>query len=328
MTGKILIWLLATIFLATASFAHAQQPTKVSRIGLLHAGTPESPSRRIEALRQDLRELGYVEGKHIIIEYRFAEGKADRLPDLAAELVRLKVEVIVTSGGPASQAAKKATTMIPIVMAGVGDPVRLGLVESLARPGGNITGITDLGPELIGKRLEVLKEAVPRVSRVAFLLNAAAGSRQIMLTEAEAAAQNLGVKLQAIEVQGPNPDFDDAFRAAANERVGAVITSPDPFIASHRKQVLELLAKRRLPTMHPTAAWTEAGGLMSYGTDFPDLYRRAATYVDKILKGTKPADLPVQRPTKFEFIINLKTAKQIGLTIPSNVLARADRVIR
>lgn len=264
------IWLAAIVFLATASFAHAQQPTKVSRIGLLYAGTPESPARRLEAFRQNLHDLGYVEGKNIIFEHRFADGKPDRLFDLAAELVRLKVEAIVTSGGPASQAAKKATTIIPIVMAGVGDPVRLGLVESLARPAGNITGFTDLGPELIGKRLEVLKEAVPRVSRIVFLLNVAAGSRQIMLTEAEAAAQNLGFKLQAIEVQGPNPDFDDAFRAASNERVGAVITSPDPFIASHRQRVLELLAERRLPTMHPNASWTDGGGLMSYGTDFPD----------------------------------------------------------
>ena len=320
---------MGSLLLAFVQMAGAEQAPRVFRIGLLFAGSTDSPSRYyLEAFRHDLSERGYVDGKNIFFEYRFAEGKAERLQVLAAELVGLKVDLIVTSGGPASLAAKKATATIPIVMAGVGDPVRVGLVASLAQPGGNITGITDLGPELIGKRLEILKEAVPRLSRVAFLVNAAAGSRQMMLTEAEAVGRQLGVKLQALQVQGPNPDFVGALRAAAAARAGAVITSPDPFIAQHRKRILELLAKTRLPTMHPHAAWTDAGGLMSYGTDLPDLYRRAAIYVDKILKGTKPANLPVEQPMKFEFVVNLKTAKQIGLTIPPNLLVRADRVIR
>ena len=320
--------LMGSLLLAFVQMAGAEQAPRVFRIGLLFAGSTDSPLRSLEALRHDLSERGYVDGKNIYFEYRFAEGNADRLPVLAAELVRLKVDLILTSGGPASLAAKKATTTIPIVMAGVGDPVRLGLIASLAQPGGNITGTTDLGPELVGKRLEILKEAVPRVSRVAFLVNAASGSRQMMLTDAEAVGRQLGVKLQALQVQGPNPDFVGALRAAAAERAGAVITSPDPLIAAHRKRILELLAKTRLPTMHPHAAWTDAGGLMSYGTDLPDLYRRAAVYVDKILKGRKPADLPVEQPMKFEFVVNLTTAKQIGVTIPPNVLVRANRVIR
>jgi putative ABC transport system substrate-binding protein len=276
-------------------------------------------------LRRRLRELGYVEGKNIVIEYRYAEGKVERIPDLAAELVRLKVDVIVTSGGERTiLAAKKASATIPIVFAGAGDPVGTGLVSSLARPGGNITGLSTMTPDLDGKRLELLKEAFPKVARVACL----SGPRgNLCLTELEAAAKALGLKVLSLEVRSLD-DFEGAFARAKKERAEALITTPSPLINTQQRQVLDFAAKNRLPAMYQTSEWVEAGGLMSYAPNFTDLWRRAADYVDKILKDAKPADLPIEQPTKFEFLVNLKTAKQIGLTIPSNVLARADRVIR
>jgi len=285
-------------------------------------------STRTEAFRQGLRELGYVEGKNIVIEWRSAEGKRDRLPSLAAELVRLKVDIIVTAGPPATRSAKKATVTIPIVFAQDGDPVASGFVASLARPGGNITGLSTLAPELSGKRLELLKEIVPRLSRVAVLGNSTNPANAQVLKETELAAGVFGVKLQYLDVLDPK-DIETAFRAASKGRADAVLmTVSGGVVLSQRTQVVELAAKSRLPAMYIIREYVETGGLMSYGVSLIDLDRRAATYVDKILKGAKPADLPVEQPTKFEFIINLTAAKQIGLTIPPNVLVRADRVIK
>ena len=269
-----------------------------------------------------------MEGKNIVIEYRHAEGKPDRLPALAAELVRLKVEVIVTGGGGgATRAAKEATKTIPIVMAGAVDPVGQGFVTSLARPGGNVTGLSTLTPEISGKRLELLKEIVPKLSRVAVLGTSTGTATARLLKEVEPAAAAFGVKLQFLDVRGPK-DIETAFRAASKGRAEGVLVLTGPVINPQRKQIADLAAKNRLPAIFPFPEYVEAGGLMSYSANIIDLYRRAATYVDKILKGAKPADLPVEQPTKFEFIINLKAAKQIGLTIPPNVLARADKVIR
>jgi putative tryptophan/tyrosine transport system substrate-binding protein len=264
-----------------------------------------------------------------VIEPRFADGKLDRLPDLAGELVGLKVDVIVTGGSPGTHAAQQATRTIPLVMTVVGDPVPR-FVTSLAKPGGNITGLTQISRDLSGKRLELLKEAFPKISRVAVFVDAALIAQGISeaLQETQIAAEALGIKLHSLAVQGPNPDLDVVFRTAKSEHAGALIILPGPSLVVHRKRVVELAAKSRLPAIYPNSEFMDAGGLMSYGPDRVDLYRRAATYVDKILKGTKPADLPVEQPKKFEFIINLKTAKQIGLTIPPNVLARADKVIR
>jgi putative ABC transport system substrate-binding protein len=272
--------------------------------------------------------LGYIEGKNLIIEYRYADGRPERLPALAEELVRLKVDIIVTDTAAPARAARKATSTIPIVMVSAGNPIQAGLVASLARPGGNVTGLTGLTGELLGKRFELLKEVVPKVTRFAFL-----DDDDIVdlspFKYAQEAAQALGVRLDRVEVKTANPDFDGAFRMMAKERVGAVITSAG-FLSTtlHRKRILDLLEQARLPAIHGSTPWVADGGLMYYGVNSSDLYRRAATYVDKILKGTKPAELPVEQPTKFELIINLKAAKQIGLTIPPNVLARADRVIR
>jgi putative tryptophan/tyrosine transport system substrate-binding protein len=307
--------------------AEAQQPTKVPRIGFLSGQSLSTISDRTEAFRQGLRELGYVEGKNIVIEWRFAEGKLDRLPALAAELVRLKVDVIVTSGLGSTRPANEATNTIPIVMTQDPDPVGNGFVASLARPGRNITGLSTLSPELSGKRLELLKEIVPKLSRVAVLGTSTNASTAQALRETELAAGALAVKLQYLDVRGPK-DIEAAFRAASKERADAVLVMGGPVLASQRTQVLELAVKSRLPAIYEAGVNVEAGGLMSYGVSRTDLARRAATYVDKILKGAKPADLPVEQPKKFEFIINLKAAKQIGLTIPPNVLARADRVIR
>ena len=282
---------------------------------------------RIEAFRQGLRELGYVEGKNILIEYRYAEGKPDRARALAAELVRLKVDVIVTAGSGATRAAKEATATIPIVMAQDPDPVGNGFVASLARPGGNITGLSNLGPELSGKRLELLKEVIPRLTRVAvFGTSTFPGNAQI-LRETELAAGALRVQLQYLDVLDPK-DIETAFRAASKGRAEAVLVLAGAVFTSQRTQLADLAVKSRLPAIYYATEFVEDGGLMTYGANRADLDRRAATYVDKILKGAKPADLPVEQPTKFEFIINLKAAKQIGLTIPPNVLARADRVIR
>jgi putative tryptophan/tyrosine transport system substrate-binding protein len=282
---------------------------------------------RSEAFRQGLRDLGYVEGKNIVIEWRNGDGKPDRLRELASELVRLKVDVIVTAGGTSTRAAKEATATIPIVMTQDTDPVGNGFVASLARPGGNITGLSRLAPELSGKQLELLKETVPRLSRVAVLGRSTQPADAQILREIEGAASVLGVKVQYLDVRGPK-DFETAFREARKGRAGAVLMVGGPVFNPHRARVFELAVKSRLPVIYRNREDVEGGGLMSYGVNLPDMDRRAATYVDKILKGTKPADIPVEQPVKFDFIINLKAAKQIGLTIPPNVLVRADRVIR
>jgi putative ABC transport system substrate-binding protein len=327
MKPKISFWLLATFLLATVSPAQAQQAGKIPRIGYLTASTAAGNAYRFEAFRQGLRELGYVEGKNIVIESRFAEGKLDRLPALAAELVRLKVDIIITGGAASTRAAKEATTTIPIVMANDADPVGSGFVASLARPGGNITGLATLTPELSGKRLELLKEIVPRLSRVAVFGTSTQPGNAQSLKEIELAAGAFGVKLQYLDVLSPK-DIETAFRAASKGRAGAVLVLQTPVFNSQRTQVVELAVKSRLPAIYNNAAFVEDGGLMTYGVSATDLFRRAATFVDKILKGRTPADLPVEQPMKFEFIINLKAAKQIGLTIPPNVLVRANRVIR
>jgi len=317
--------IIAFVLVLTGAVATAQQPTKIPRIGCLWA-TPLS-SARIEAFRQGLRELGYVEGKNIIIEWRSSEGKLDRLPALAAELVRLKVDIIITGGAPAARAAKEATSTIPIVMTQVGDPVGSGFVASLAQPGGNITGLSTLAPELSGKRLELLKEVVPRLSRVAVFGTSTNPDNAQVLKEIELAAKALKVQLQHLDVLSPK-DVETAFRAANKGRAEAVLFLVANPVAGGGTQVAKLAVKSRLPVMYSGRALVEAGGLISYGVNNLDLSRRAATYVDKILKGRTPADLPVEQPMKFEFVINLKAAKQIGLTIPPNVLVRADKVIR
>jgi ABC-type uncharacterized transport system substrate-binding protein len=319
--------LIAVVLLAVGLSAEAQQPTKVPRIGFLSGQSLSTISTRIEAFRQGLRELGYVEGKNIVIELRYAEGKLDRLPALAAELVRLKVDVIVTSGLGSTRPANEATNTIPIVMTQDPDPVGNGFVASLARPGRNITGLSTLSPELSGKRLELLKEIVPKLSRVAVLGTSTNASAAQELRETELAAGALAVKVQYLDVRGPK-DIEAAFRAAGKERADAVIVLGGPVLASQRTQIVDLVVQSRLPAIYQNRRIVEVGGLMSYGVNYTDLDRRAATYVDKILKGAKPADLPVEQPTKFELVINLKTAKQIGLTIPPNVLARADKVIK
>ncbi len=321
---------LLVIFVTLAAcgvVAQAQQPTKIRRIGFLGVASLSATSARIEAFRHGLRELGNVEGKNIVIEYRWAEGKIERLPDLAAELVRLKVDVIVTSSAAPTRAAKEATTTIPIVMANDNDPVGSGHVASLARPGGNITGVSTLAPEISGKQLELLKEIVPKLSRVAFLGTSTNSGYAQVLREVELAAGAFGVKVQNLDVLDPK-DIETAFRAASKERAGAVVLMASPVFLPQRTQIAELAVKNQLPAIFPQSEFVEAGGLMYYGTNTADLFRSAATYVDKILKGAKPADLPVEQPIKFEFIINLKAAKQIGLTIPPNVLARADKVIK
>jgi putative ABC transport system substrate-binding protein len=303
--------------------AEGQRADKVPRIGWL--GTDPAAHRR-EVLLQDLRDLGYVEGRNIEIEYRFAEGKMEQLPAVAAELVALNVDVIVAVSQPAVQAAQQATKTIPIVMFGVGDPVSTGLVANLARPGGNITGLSQLSPELSAKRLALLKEVIPKVSRVAVLLNPTNPSNAHQLRDTKAAAKALEVRLQLLEVHSPQ-HLESAFQAAAQGRAGALVTLDDLFIFTHRMRIVALAAKSRLPGMYGWPTFPEAGGLMSYGPDFRSMYRQAAIFVDKILRGARPADLPVEQPTKFELVINLKTAKALGLTIPPSLLARADQVI-
>jgi putative tryptophan/tyrosine transport system substrate-binding protein len=307
--------------------AQAQQPKKVPWIGYLSVLSLSAMADRIEAFRQGLRELGYVERKNIVIEWRYGQEKPDRVSELAAKLVRLKVDVIVSGGNSATQAAKKATNTIPIVMTQSSDPVASGFVASLARPGGNITGLSTLAPEISGKRLELLKEIVPKLSRVAVLGTSTSPGNAQELREVELAVGALRVKLQYVDLLS-SKDIETAFRAASKERADAVLMMSGAVGSSQRKEIAELAVKSRLPAIYEQAAYVEAGGLMSYGVSVTDLARRAATYVDKILKGAKPADLPVEQPTKFEFIINLKAAKQIELTIPPNVLARADKVIR
>jgi putative ABC transport system substrate-binding protein len=320
-----LLWLLAVLLFASVHLAEAQ-PKKVPRIGILSPRFP-GPSPLLDAFRQALRELGYIEGQNIAIEYRFAEAKLDRLPDVGAELVRLKVDLIVTQGELATRAAKNATKTIPIVMANDGDPIGDGHVASLARPGGNITGLANLIVGLAGKRLELLKDAIPGISRVGVIWNPENSQSASGFKETQIATPPLELQLQSLEVQGPD-SFEAVFQAATKGRADALTVLSDAVMFAHRTRILELAIKRRLPTMHTQSLWVEGGAVMSYGTYFPDLYRRAATYVDKIFKGAKPADLPVEQPTKFEFVINLKTAKQIGLTIPEKVLARADKVIK
>ena len=327
MSKKVICVALGALLLAFGFSAEAQQPKKVPLIGFLGATSLSTISDRVEAFRQGLRELGYVEGKNIVVEYRWAEGKIERLPDLATELVRLKVDVIVSGGNSATQAAKKATNTIPIVMTQVSDPVASGFVASLARPGGNITGLSTLAPEISGKQLELLKEIVPKLSRVAVLGSSTTPGNAQARREIELAAGALKVQLQYLDVLATK-DIETAFRAASNGRADAVLVLQSFVVLPQRKQIADLAVKNRLPAIYYSIEYVEDGGLMTYSVSVTDLSRRAATYVDKILKGAKPADLPVEQPTKFELIINLKAAKQIGLTIPPNVLARADRVIK
>jgi putative ABC transport system substrate-binding protein len=304
----------------------AQPPAKIPRIGVLAAGIPTTYISRYEAFRQGLRDLGYVEGQTIAIEYRYAEGNFERLPDLAAELVGLKVDLIVASSAPETGAAKRATTSIPIVFAAHGDPVGTGHVASLAKPGGNLTGMSTMEGDLSPKRLQLLKETFPRIARVAVLWNAANPAKGLDWRETQRAARTLGLTLQSREVRRPD-DFASAFAAMTKQRPDALLTLSDPLLLNSRTSIVAFAAKERLPAMYGQRAYMDAGGLMAYGPILADSYRRAATHVDKILKGAKPADLPVEQPTTFELVINLKTAKALGLTIPQSILLRADEVI-
>jgi putative tryptophan/tyrosine transport system substrate-binding protein len=324
---RTIVVLLIGLALASVRLADAQQTNKVPRIGFLGAGTASTLAGRLDALRQGLRDLGYIEGKNIAIEYRFADGKLDQIPRNAAELVRLKVDIIITGGPTDTRAAKGVTSTIPIVMTNEGDPVGTGVVSSLARPGGNITGLTPLAPGLNGKRVELLKETLPRLSSV-FVLRVPGNPRSaVALKETKVAARSLGIKLQIQEVKQAD-DLNRAFEAITKARSDALTVVAGPFGFANRKRIVEFAANNRLPAIYYRREFVEDGGLMSYDANPNDLARRAATYVDKILKGAKPADLPVERPTKFELVINLETAKQIGLTIPPNMLARADKVIK
>ena len=325
MREKIFVCLVATALLATV--AQAQQPKKASRIGFFSYGSVEIEQSSLAAFRQKLRELGYLEGQNIVIEQRYAIGRSEKLPELLAELVALKVDLLVVAGDPAVHAAKKATNTIPIVMVASPDPVGTGLIASLAHPGGNVTGLSDFHAGVITKRLELLKDVVPSASRVAVLLNPVNPSNPLQLKDIQAVAPAFRVTLLPLEIKGPD-DMDHTFTTIEKERPGALLVIGDRLFATHQKRIFEFVIKSRLPAIYSQSVYVDGGGLMSYGTSFADQYRRAATYVDKILKGAKPADLPVEQPTKFEFAINLKTAKQIGLTIPRGVLARADRVIK
>jgi putative ABC transport system substrate-binding protein len=319
------VFIVGVLLLAIHPFAAAQQGAKIYRIGVLRAGSPPDPF--IDEFRRSLGNLGYVEGKNLLFEYRYAEGKSDRLPALAAELVRMKCDVIVTADTPPIRAAKNATKAIPIVMGNVADPVAAGLVANLARPDGNITGFSTLAPELDGKRLEIVKDILPGIARVAWLWDPDNTALAVRLKQMHAASQALGLKLQALEVRSPE-DFAKALSSATRERAGALLI-PAVMVSPYRKQILETAEKKRIPLIHDTREFVErGGGLMSYGPDFFDLWRRAAVYVDKILKGTRPGDLPVEQPAKFELVINLQMAKALGLAVPENVLARADRVIK
>jgi ABC-type uncharacterized transport system substrate-binding protein len=318
------------VLLAAPFAVEAQQTGKVPRVGYLSVFSSSNPYPPSEAFWQGLHDLGWVEGKNIAIERRFAEGNARRLPDLAAELVRLRVDLIFAESTPAARAVKQATTTIPIVFSPIADPIGSGLVANLARPGGNITGITFMAPELGGKRLELLKQAVPGMTRVGVLLRPGDPSEatvKSVLEQTEAAARALGVQLLRLEAQGPN-DFDRVFAAMSRERVGGLILIPSAMFIDERRRIVNVVVKDRLPAMFYFREFAEVGGLMSYGPNFRELFRRAATYVDKILKGAKPGDLPVEQPTKFELVINLKTAKALGLTIPPSLLGRADEVIQ
>jgi putative ABC transport system substrate-binding protein len=318
--------ILFVVVLAFTVIAEAQQPTKIPRIGFIANTGREDFS--IELFRQGLRDLDYVEGKNILVEYRYLEGKRDRIPGLLAELVQMKVDVLVLGTPPAIRAAKQATKTVPIVIVTTQDPVAAGMIDSLARPGGNITGLTSLTRDLTGKRLELLKEVVPRMSRVGVLWNADRESPGGGFKGYEAAALALKIPLLSLGITGPNPDFERAFQMATKERSNALITVTNFMFSGYRKQIANLAIKNRLPSMYENSQYVEAGGLMSYSANDADLYRRVAVYVNKILKGTKPADLPVEQATKFEFMINLKTAKALNLTIPKSVLFRADKVIK
>jgi putative tryptophan/tyrosine transport system substrate-binding protein len=328
-TRRVFVGTLTGGLLAAPRSSEAQQPAKVPRIGFLSLNLAPN-SHLHEAFRQGLRDLGYIQGRNIVIEIRDAEGKYERLPALAAELVALKVDVIVTGGGtPPALAAKQATKTIPIVFASAPDPVTDGLVASLARPGGNVTGLSNINPELVGKCLEQLKQAVPGVSRVAVLWQPGFMDERTdreMLKAEDVAARALGVRLQVVEARGPT-DLDRAFSDMTKARAGALTVLPSAMLFTERRRLVDLATKTRLPAVYPQKEFVEAGGLMAYGPSLADLFRRAATYVDKILRGAKPADLPVEQPTKFELIINLKTAKALGLTIPPSLLQRADQVI-
>ena len=322
--------IIAFVLVVVGAEAWAQQPAKVPRIGYLSTnGDPSRPPPFVEAFRQGLRDLGYIEGKNIQVEYRYAEGKLERVPDLVIELVQLNVDALVLGTSTAIRAATKATKTIPIVMVTNSDPVAAGIVNSMARPAGNVTGLSTLGQDLNGKRLELFKEMVPGISRVGVLWHADGGATAARsLKEYQAAARALKVQVQSLELRGASPDLYGAFKAATKERVSALITDRAPVFNRYAKRIADLAIENRLPSMYSGNEYVEAGGLVSYATNNADQYRRAAWYVDKILKGANPAELPVEQPMKFELVINLKTAKQIGLTIPPNVLARADRVIK
>jgi putative ABC transport system substrate-binding protein len=324
MNRKIFVLTLCAMLLALC--ASAQQPKKVPRIGFVTGFSPEGPN--VEAFQLRLRDLGYIEGKNILFEYRYAEGKNERFPSLVAELVQLKVDVLVITAVPAIRAAKQATKTIPIIILINADPVAFGIVDSLAHPGGNITGIARLTRELGGKRLELFKEAVPRISRVGVLWNANGTALHFAFKQYESAARELKIQVQSLELQGPNPELEGAFQVAAKERANGLITITDALLSRYPKRIADLAIKNRLPSMCERNDYVEAGCLMSYSSNDAESYRRAAVFVDKILKGKKPADIPVEQPTQFELVINLKTAKQIGLTIPQSVLYRADKVIR
>jgi len=319
----VMFFALCSILLAPCSRVEAQQPAKIPRIGIV-SGNRNEPGSSIKIFRQALQDLGYVEGKSILFEYRYNEGDRDRTPGIVAELINLKVDILFSTQAIVVRAAKQATKTIPIVMAITPDPVAAGLVDSLARPGGNITGLTSLARDLSGKRLELLTEIIPRLSRVGILTVAG----YTALKDYEDAARSLKVPLQPLQVQVPNPDLPRAFQVAVKERVSAIIAVSVPGLSNYRKQIVDLTVQNRLPLMSETVSYIETGGLAFYGAKEEEIFRRAAIYIDKILKGAKPADLPVEQPTKFELIINLKAAKQIGLAIPPNVLARADRVVR
>jgi ABC-type uncharacterized transport system substrate-binding protein len=324
-----LVGLLALVIACAlcGAVATAQQPTKILRIGFLDSSTASGSAVLVEAFRQELSKLGWIEGKNITIEYRFAEQNLERLPELAADLVRLKVDLIVVTSTPPGLAAKKATTTIPIVLTSGSDPVGAGLVASLARPGGNVTGNSGLNPELNTKRLEILKDAVPKLSRVGLMRGPRGGiADDLQMKELGPAAQSLKLKLEEIKTEADDQGLESAFQTAKQKQVNAIMTIPTRQFFAERKRIVELAGKYRLPAIYFQKEFVDEGGLMSYGADFDDLYRRAAVYVDKILKGAKPADLPVQQATKFEFVINLKAAKQIGLTVPPEVLARANKV--
>ena len=319
---------LSAVLFALCFPVQAQQQKKIARIGYLSERPAAQEKILLPAFLQALRELGYTEGKDLVIEQRHMEaGQSDKLRGLAAELVRLKVDVIVASGGAEAEAAKQTSTTIPIVFTVHADPVGTGLVDSLARPGGNVTGLSDFHGDLVAKRLELIKEVAPSASRIAFFWNSASTTGPSQLKQLQTAAPALGITLLSFEVKRPD-DFERAFTAMRKERPAALVVHGNPLLATHRSQIFEFAVKHRLPTIYTHEQWVEAGGLMSYGAHFPDLWRRAATYVDKILKGTRPADLPVEQPIKFYLVISLKAAKQIGLTIPPNVLARADKVIK